>query len=242
MSRLVLIRHGQSQWNLENRFTGWADVDLTDAGISEARQAGAALAAENIDFDEAFTSFQKRAIKTLWIMLEVLDQMYIPVTKDWRLNERHYGALTGLNKDEMRIKYGAEQVHLWRRSFDIPPPSVDESSPYHFGREHRYQSIEAALLPVGESLALTTERVLPCFEAAIIPKIQSGATLIISAHGNSLRALLKYLFKVSDQDIAGYEFPTGNPLLIELDHVQLAVRSARYLDVARAQTLPPLDG
>jgi len=226
MSYLVLVRHGQSQWNLENRFTGWVDVDLTAEGVKEAKKAGKLLAKEDIVFDAAFTSYQKRAIKTLWLTLEALDQMSVTVTKDWHLNERHYGALTGLNKQETREKHGDEQVHIWRRSFDVPPPQIDMDSEYD--------------LPTGESLKITTERVLPYFEDQMLPFVRAGANVIVSAHGNSLRALLKRLFNVSDKDIPGFEFPTGNPLLIELEDGTLNIKSARYLDKKRAKELPPI--
>lgn len=237
MTTLVLVRHGQSVWNQENRFTGWVDVDLTDQGIAEAKKAGALLAAEDIRFDLAFTSFQKRAIKTLWLTLEGIDQMYIPETKSWRLNERHYGALSGLNKQETRDKHGNEQVHIWRRSFDVPPPQIDADHQYHPANDPKYAGYDPAILPGGESLKMTTERVLPYFNAHIRPAIESGANIIISAHGNSLRALLKDLFNVADEDIPGFEFPTGNPLLLDLGANQ-SIKSARYLDADRAKDLP----
>jgi 2,3-bisphosphoglycerate-dependent phosphoglycerate mutase len=237
LTTLVLVRHGQSVWNQENRFTGWVDVDLTDQGIAEAKKAGALLAAEDIRFDLAFTSFQKRAIKTLWLTLEGIDQMYIPETKSWRLNERHYGALSGLNKQETRDKHGNEQVHIWRRSFDVPPPQIDADHQYHPANDPKYAGYDPAILPGGESLKMTTERVLPYFNAHIRPAIESGANIIISAHGNSLRALLKDLFNVADEDIPGFEFPTGNPLLLDLGANQ-SIKSARYLDADRAKDLP----
>lgn len=240
MTKLVLVRHGQSEWNLQNRFTGWVDVDLTEKGEAEARLGGELLAAQGLRFDEAYTSFLTRAIRTLWIGLRGLDQCYIPVTKDWHLNERHYGGLTGLNKQEMRDKHGDEQVHIWRRSFDVPPPIIDPSHKYHPANDPRYAGVDIAVLPGGESLQLTLDRVLPYFNAEIAPKIKAGKTLLISAHGNSLRALLKELFQVSDTDIPGYEVPTGNPLLIELEDGALNVTSARYLDESRAKPIPPL--
>lgn len=240
MTHLVLTRHGQSQWNLEKRFTGWVDVDLTDAGEAEARKSAELLKAENIRFDAGYTSYLKRAIRTLWLTLEGLDQCYLPVTKDWRLNERHYGGLTGLNKLETAEKHGDEQVHIWRRSFDIPPPILDKSSEFHPVNDPKYDQVDPALLPGAESLKLTTERVLPYFESDIAPKIKAGQNLIISAHGNSLRALMKYLFRVSDADIPGYEFPTGNPLLLELKDGTLEIVSARFLDEGRAKPLPPV--
>ncbi len=240
MTILALCRHGQSEWNQQNRFTGWVDVDLTDKGIAEARKGGALLAAQNIRFDAAYTSYLTRAIRTLWLALEDLDQCHIPVIKDWRLNERHYGGLSGLNKQETRDKHGDEQVHIWRRSFDVPPPLVGADHKYHPANDPRYKGIDPALLPGGESLKLTLARVLPYFISEITPQITAGKTLLISAHGNSLRALLKHLFAVSDADIPGYEVPTGNPLLIELTPGSLAVKSARYLDEERAKPLPPL--
>lgn len=240
MTKLALIRHGQSEWNLQNRFTGWVDVGLTEKGIAEAQQSGELLAGQDIDFDAAYASVQKRAIKTLWYTLEALDKMYIPVTKDYRLNERHYGGLTGLNKQETRDKHGDEQVHIWRRSFDVPPPPIDETNEFHPIRDPRYKDIDPKLLPVGESLKLTLERVLPYFDAQIAPKIKAGQNLIIAAHGNSLRALVKSLFNVADADIPGYEIPTGNPLLIDLKDGTLEVTAARYLNEDRAKPLPKL--
>ncbi|MEE9347184.1 MAG: 2,3-diphosphoglycerate-dependent phosphoglycerate mutase [Robiginitomaculum sp.] len=238
MTKLALIRHGQSEWNLANRFTGWVDVGLTETGIAEAQQSGELLAAQNIDFTAAYTSVQKRAIKTLWYTLEALDLMYLPVTKDYRLNERHYGGLTGLNKQETREKHGDEQVHIWRRSFDVPPPQIDESSEFHPIHDKRYANIDPKLLPTGESLKLTLDRVLPYFDAAIAPRIKAGENLIISAHGNSLRALVKSLFNVPDSDIPSIEIPTGNPLLIDIKDGTLEVTAARYLNTARTKPLP----
>ena len=234
---LVLVRHGQSQWNLENRFTGWHDVGLTAQGVREAKKAGTLLKKEGVEFDAAFTSFQKRAIKTLWLTLEGIDQMHIPETKAWQLNERHYGGLTGLNKDETREKHGDEQVHIWRRSFDVPPPQIGPDDDYHPANDPKYAAYDPAILPGGESLKMTTERVLPYFNGQIRPFLDAGSNIIISAHGNSLRALMKDLFDVADEDIPGFEFPTGNPLLLELGEGQ-AVKSARYLDTKRAKPLP----
>jgi len=238
MTKLVLVRHGQSEWNLQNRFTGWVDVGLTPAGVKEAKKAGKLLAKEDIRFDIGFTSYQQRAIKTLWLTLEALEQMHIPVTKDWRLNERHYGGLTGLNKQEMRDKHGDEQVHIWRRSFDVPPPQIDLKNEFHPSHDPKYSGITPTDLPVGESLKMTTQRVLPYFEAQIMMFISAGSNVIVSAHGNSLRALMKRIFNVSDADIPGFEFPTGNPLLIDLEARKLVVKSARYLDKKRAKDLP----
>lgn len=240
MTLLALCRHGQSEWNLQNRFTGWVDVDLTEKGEAEAKLGGELLAKENIRFDEAYASYQTRAIRTLWISLHAMDQCYIPVTKDWHLNERHYGGLSGLNKQETRDKHGDEQVHIWRRSFDIPPPIVDEAHEYHPSNDPRYAGLDPKDLPGGESLKLTLERVLPYFDEQIAPKVKAGKTLLISAHGNSLRALVKHLFHVADADIPSYEIPTGNPLLIELKDGTLEVLSAKYLDPSRAKPLPSI--
>lgn len=238
MTTLALIRHGQSEWNLQNRFTGFWDVNLTEKGVAEASLAGELLAKEGVEFDAAYTSVQKRAIKTLWLTLEALDRIYLPVTKNWQLNERHYGALTGLNKQETRDKHGDEQVHIWRRSFDVPPPPVDEKSEYHPRHDRRYAHIDPAKLPVGESLKLTLDRVLPYFDAEIAPKIVAGQHLIIAAHGNSLRALVKSLFHVGDSEIPSIEIPTGNPLLIDIKDGTLDVTGARYLNSDRAKPLP----
>lgn len=240
MTTLVLLRHGQSEWNLQNRFTGWVDVDLTEKGEAEALKGGQLLNQLGLRFDEAFTSYLTRAIRTLWIGLEQLDQCYIPVTKDWHLNERHYGGLTGLNKQETREKHGDEQVHIWRRSFDVPPPIIGPENQYHPANDPRYKGIDPSVLPGGESLKMTLERVLPYFEAIMAPKIRDGRTVLVSAHGNSLRALIKVLFHVSDKDIPGFECPTGNPLVLELKDGTLDVISARYLDTDRAKPIPPI--
>ena len=239
MTRLALLRHGQSQWNLENRFTGWVDVDLTEKGRTEAAKAGQLLAAEDIEFAACFTSVQKRAIRTLWMALDEMDRMWLPVTRHWRLNERHYGGLTGLDKQETRDKHGDEQVHIWRRSYDTPPPPMERGSEYDMSDDPRYK-LYGADVPMTESLKLTLERVQPYFEAEIAPMLKEGKSLIISAHGNSLRALVKILFNVSDEDIPGVEIPTGNPLLIDLKDGALDVAAARYLDESRAQNLPSL--
>ncbi|HEX5513248.1 MAG TPA: 2,3-diphosphoglycerate-dependent phosphoglycerate mutase, partial [Gammaproteobacteria bacterium] len=193
MKRLVLVRHGQSTWNRENRFTGWVDVDVTEQGREEAKAAGQLLKAHGFRFDYAFTSVLKRAIRTCWIILDELDQMWIPVTKDWRLNERHYGALTGLNKAETADKYGAEQVHIWRRSYATPPPALELDDPRHPSHDPRYSTLRPDELPATESLATTLERVLPYWEQVIAPKLKEVDTMLIAAHGNSLRALIKHL-------------------------------------------------
>ena len=217
MFKLVLVRHGESQWNLENRFTGWVDVDLSEKGIQEAKNAGQALKKNGYIFDVCYTSVLKRAIKTNDIILEELDLMYIPVIKHWRLNERHYGGLTGLNKAEMAKKTSPEQVHIWRRSFDIPPPALEESDERHPNHDPKYSFLTADQLPATESLKLTIQRVLPYWEVEIAPAILQGKKVLISAHGNSLRALVKYLDKMSDEEIPKFEIPTGIPMVYELD-------------------------
>ncbi len=225
MPTLVLLRHGQSQWNLENRFTGWWDVDLTDQGVREAKEAGELLAAKGFDFDLCFTSLQSRAIRTLNLSLEAMGRLWLPVTKDWRLNERHYGGLTGLNKAETIAKVGEDQVKIWRRSFDIPPPPMDADSPYRMEDDRRYAGIA---IPASESLKMTIERVLPYYEAAIVPELRKGKRVIISAHGNSLRALEKHLSNIADDDIVGLEIPTGQPIVYELGD-DLSVKDRYYL-------------
>ncbi len=213
--KLVLCRHGQSDWNLKNLFTGWTDVDLTETGIQEGIDAGRLLSELGYDFDIAYTSVLKRAIRTLWIILDEMDLMWIPVVRDWRLNERHYGALQGLNKAETAAKYGEEQVHIWRRSYDVPPPPLDAQDERHPSHDPRYAGI--AKLPGTESLLLTLERVVPCWNEAIAPDLRAGKNVLISAHGNSLRALVKMLDAVSDEEITGFNIPTGIPLAYELD-------------------------
>ena len=225
MPTLILVRHGQSQWNLENRFTGWWDVDLTELGVSEAREAGKLLAEKGIMPTRAFTSVQTRAIKTLHLALAEADRLWIPEIKDWRLNERHYGGLTGLNKQETRDKHGDEQVHIWRRSFDVPPPPLETGSEYDLASDPRYAGID---IPNTESLKLTIERVLPYWKSDILPVLASGETVIISAHGNSLRALVKHLSGISDDDITGLEIPTGQPIIYEFDD-QMAPGERYYL-------------
>ena len=217
MHRLVLLRHGESSWNRENRFTGWKDVDLSERGREEAREAGRLLKEGGYVFDVAFTSVLKRAIKTQDIALDVLDLLWIPVTKNWRLNERHYGALQGLNKAETTAKHGEEQVKTWRRSYDIPPPPLDEDDPRHPSRDPRYVAIDPKDLPRAESLKDTVERFLPCWHDTIAPAIKTGQRVLITAHGNSLRALVKYLDGVSDAEIVELNIPTGSPLVYELD-------------------------
>jgi 2,3-bisphosphoglycerate-dependent phosphoglycerate mutase len=213
--KLILCRHGQSDWNLRNLFTGWTDVDLTDQGRKEALDAGCTVAALDYDIDIAFTSVLKRAIRTLWIMLDEMDRMWIPVVRDWRLNERHYGGLQGLNKAETAAKYGEDQVHIWRRSYDIPPPQLDAGDERHPANDPRYAGIRD--LPGTESLALTLERVQPCWEDIIAPELRAGRNVLIAAHGNSLRALVKMLDGISDEEITGFNIPTGIPIEYRLD-------------------------
>ncbi|HEV8592192.1 MAG TPA: 2,3-diphosphoglycerate-dependent phosphoglycerate mutase [Pyrinomonadaceae bacterium] len=228
MHKLVLIRHGESEWNKENRFTGWKDVDLSDKGKQEAAAAGKLLKAEGFAFDEAYTSVLKRAIRTLWIILDEMDLMWIPETKSWRLNERHYGALQGLDKSEMAAQYGEEQVLIWRRSYDIPPGELEETDERWLGNDPRYASIEPGEFPRTECLKDTVARVAPYWETEIVPKIKDGKRLIIAAHGNSLRALVKYLDNVSDEQITQLNIPTGIPLVYELD-ADLKPIGSRYL-------------
>jgi 2,3-bisphosphoglycerate-dependent phosphoglycerate mutase len=218
MIKLVLLRHGESIWNKENLFTGWADVDLSENGKKEAARAGELLKSEGFSFDVAFTSVLKRAIRTLWITLDVLDLMWIPVEHSWRLNERHYGALQGLNKAETAAKYGEEQVLVWRRSYDVRPPSLADSAPQYPGKDPRYRGLTRAELPLSECLEDTVARFLPYWHQTIAPAIQSGKKTIITAHGNSLRALVKYLDGISDEDILTLNIPTGVPLVYELDN------------------------
>jgi 2,3-bisphosphoglycerate-dependent phosphoglycerate mutase len=228
MPTLVLLRHGQSQWNLENRFTGWWDVDLSEKGIAEARAAGSLIRDKGLDFDCCFTSVLTRAIRTLHLTLHEMDRLWLPVTKDWRLNERHYGGLTGLNKAEMIEKVGADQVKIWRRSFDIPPPPLDPDSPYQLAGDRRYADVE---VPASESLKDTIERVLPYFEAEIVPALRSGKRVLVAAHGNSLRALEKHLSNIGDSEIVGLEIPTGQPIVYELDD-DLQLEQRYYLSEA----------
>jgi 2,3-bisphosphoglycerate-dependent phosphoglycerate mutase len=214
MPTLVLIRHGQSAWNLENRFTGWWDVNLTDQGVREAREAGVAMAAAGLDFDIGFTSVQTRAIKTLNIALEAMGRLWLPMEKNWQLNERHYGGLTGLDKAETAALHGDEQVHVWRRSFDVPPPPSEAGGQYDMTHDRRYAGIA---VPASESLKDTIDRVLPYWDSRIAPELRAGQRVVISAHGNSLRALVKHLSGISDADIAGLEIPTGKPIVYQLD-------------------------
>jgi 2,3-bisphosphoglycerate-dependent phosphoglycerate mutase len=235
MYRLILLRHGESTWNRENRFTGWTDVGLSEHGEAEAREAGRLMQEEGFGFDLAFTSVLKRAIKTLWLALEEMDLMWIPVRHSWRLNERHYGALQGLNKAETAAQYGEAQVQVWRRSYATPPPALDEADPRHPGNDPRYADLDPATLPRTESLKDTVARFVPYWHEAIAPAIREGRRILIAAHGNSLRALIKHLDGVSDEAIVGLNIPTGIPLLYELD-AGLRPTASRYLgdpEVAR---------
>ena len=236
MSKLILLRHGQSQWNLENRFTGWVDVDLTAEGEAQAQRGGELIKETGVDLALAYTSVLTRAIRTASMALSKADQAFVPLIKDWRLNERHYGGLTGLDKAETAARHGADQVHIWRRSYDIPPPNLAPGGEYDFSKDRRYAGVT---LPQTESLKTTLERVLPYWESEIAPHLKAGENILIAAHGNSLRAIVKHLFSVPDDKIVGVEIPTGNPLLIDLDP-NLKPTAARYLDAARATPLPGL--
>lgn len=238
MKRVVLLRHGESIWNQENRFTGWYDVDLTDKGLHEAREAGRSMKEQGFVFDLAYTSVLKRAIRTLWLALDEMDLMWIPVTQSWRLNERHYGALQGLNKAETAAKFGDEQVLVWRRSYDIPPPALDKGDSRYPGQDPRYAGLSDRELPLTECLKDTVERFLPYWHETIAPQVKAGKRVIITAHGNSLRALVKYLDGVNDQDIVGLNIPTGIPLVYELDDDLKPIRNYYLGDpaaIAKAQ-------
>jgi 2,3-bisphosphoglycerate-dependent phosphoglycerate mutase len=224
MIKLVLLRHGESIWNRANLFTGWTDVDLSDRGRDEAKKAGELLKSAGLTFDVAFTSVLKRAIRTLWIALDELDLIWIPVEHSWRLNERHYGALQGLNKAELAAKYGEDQVLIWRRSYDVPPPALERTDPRYPGDDPRYAGLGVSELPMTECLKDTFSRFLPYWYQTIVPAIESGRRVIIAAHGNSLRALVKHLDRIPDQDIAGLNIPTGIPLVYELDTQLVPIR------------------
>ena len=236
MNNLILVRHGQSFWNKERRFTGWADISLTEHGKSEARQAGQLIKELNIEFDTYFTSVQKRAIHTIEIILDILNKKNSEIKKAWELNERHYGALTGLNKDEMMKKHGKKQVHIWRRSFDVPPPLMEKTSPNHPSKYKAYTNIPASKIPSGESLKNTFERVMPYYEENIKPLLSSDKNILIAAHGNSLRALCKKLLNISNKKIIDFEIPTGNPLLIAFGE-NLEVKKYKYLNAKRAKNI-----
>ncbi|HPA39720.1 MAG TPA: 2,3-diphosphoglycerate-dependent phosphoglycerate mutase [Phenylobacterium sp.] len=234
MPTLILLRHGQSRWNLEDRFTGWVDVDLTPEGEAQATKGGELIKAAGLQIDRAFTSVLTRAIRTCWLALTAAGQVFIPETKDWRLNERHYGGLTGLNKTDTAAKHGADQVKVWRRSYDVPPPPLEPGGEFDFSKDRRYAG---AVLPDTESLKTTLERVQPYWDAEIAPKLKAGETVLVAAHGNSLRAIVKLLWDLSSEAIIDIEMPTGNPLVIELD-AALKPTAARYLDAERATKLP----
>ena len=234
MHTLVLLRHGESEWNRENRFTGWVDVDLSDKGRAEAVAAGQLLKARGFTFDRAFSSVLKRAIRTLWIVQDEMDLLWLPVERSWRLNERHYGALQGLNKAETAAKHGEAQVKVWRRSYDVPPPPLSVDDAQYPGHDRRYAALSPNELPLTECLKDTVERFLPYWHETIAPAIRSGERVIIAAHGNSLRALVKYLDSISDEDIVELNIPTGMPLVYELD-ADLRKISSRYLDEAAAK-------
>jgi len=234
MYKLVLLRHGESIWNKENRFTGWTDVDLSEQGLKEAHEAGRLLQDSGFVFDVAFTSVLKRAIRTLWIVLDDMDLMWIPVQNSWRLNERHYGALQGLNKAEMAARFGDEQILVWRRSYDVQPPALDSSDERWPGRDPRYKDLRPAELPATECLKDTVARFLPYWSGSIAPAVKAGKRVIIAAHGNSIRALIKYLDDVSDQDIVGLNIPTGTPLVYELDS---ALKPARHYYLGDQETI-----
>ena len=235
MKKIILLRHGESIWNKENRFTGWTDVDLTEKGVEEAKKAGELLRDAGFVFDLAHTSVLRRAIKTLWLALEQLDLMWIPVTHSWRLNERHYGALQGLNKAETATKFGDEQVLAWRRSYDTPPPELTANDPRYAGSDPRYRGLAPNQVPLTECLKDTVARVLPYWNQSIAPDIRAGKRVLITAHGNSLRALVKYLDKVSDQDIVGLNIPTGVPLVYELDDALKPIRHYYLGDQAEVE-------
>ena len=235
MYKLVLLRHGESTWNNENRFTGWTDVDLSEKGFKEAQEAGRVLKAEGYTFDLAYTSVLKRAIRTLWLTLDGMDLMWIPVIRDWRLNERHYGALQGLNKSETAAKFGEDQVKIWRRSYDIPPPPLEKSDPRYPGHEARYKSLSEKELPLTECLKDTVARFLPCWHNSIAPEVRAGKRVVIAAHGNSLRALVMYLDNISEGDIVSLNIPTAMPLVYELDENLKPVRSYYLGDPAKVK-------
>jgi 2,3-bisphosphoglycerate-dependent phosphoglycerate mutase len=235
MHKLVLLRHGESIWNRENRFTGWTDVDLSERGREEAREAGALLEQQGLVFDLAFTSVLKRAIRTLWLALDQMDLMWLPVRNSWRLNERHYGALQGLNKAETAAKFGEQQVKIWRRSYDIPPPALERSDPRFPGTDPRYRELAPAEVPLTECLKDTVSRFLPLWNGTIAPEVAAGKRVIIAAHGNSLRALVKYLDNVSDQDIVELNIPTGIPLVYELDAALKPIRHYYLGDQGRVE-------
>jgi 2,3-bisphosphoglycerate-dependent phosphoglycerate mutase len=235
MRKIVLLRHGESAWNKENLFTGWTDVDLSQKGVEEAKEAGVTLKQEGFGFDLVFTSVLKRAIRTAWIVLDEMDLMWIPIQFDWRLNERHYGALQGLNKAQTAAKYGEAQVKVWRRSYDVRPPALEETDPRYPGKDPRYKDLTKQQLPLSECLKDTVERFLPCWHELIAPSVRSGKRILIAAHGNSLRALVKYLEDVPEQEIVDLNIPTGVPLVEELDDDLKSARHYYLGDPARIE-------
>jgi len=239
MYTLVLVRHGESVWNLENRFTGWADVDLTPKGVAQARRAGVLLKEAGFEFDVAYTSLLKRAIHTLWHALDGMDRTWLPIAHDWRLNERHYGALQGLNKAETAAQHGEAQVMAWRRSFDVPPPALMSTDSRYEGADPRYAQLEAGQVPLTECLKDTVERVMPFWNEALAPAIRSGKKVLVSAHGNSLRAMVKYLDNISDETIVSLSIPNGEPLVYELDAQLQPIRSYYLSDTLATQTTKP---
>ncbi|MFW5781999.1 MAG: 2,3-diphosphoglycerate-dependent phosphoglycerate mutase [Candidatus Muiribacteriaceae bacterium] len=230
MIKLVLLRHGQSEWNLSNQFTGWTDVDLTERGLREAETAGKTLKEEGFEFDKVYTSVLRRAIRTAWITMDNMDLMWLPVERAWQLNERHYGALQGLNKAETAEKHGKDLVHTWRRSYDTPPPALEKSDPRHPSHEKKYSNVPEDKLPATESLKITLERVMPYWNEKIAPDLRAGKKLLVAAHGNSLRAIVKYLDNISDDEITGLNIPTGMPLVYELDDELKAIKSYYLAD------------
>ena len=228
MKKLVLLRHGESEWNLENRFTGWTDVDLSPKGVEEAKAAGVLLKQEGYDFDLCYTSYLKRAIHTLNYALQGLDREWLPVIKTWRLNERHYGALQGLNKAETAAKYGEDQVKLWRRSYDVKPPALEEEDKRNPAKQDAYKNVSKEHLPLTESLETTVERVVPYFNEAILPELRKGKTVLVAAHGNSLRALIMYLEHMSKEEVVGLNLPTGVPLIYDLNE-DLSIAHKEYV-------------
>jgi len=235
MKKIVLLRHGESAWNKENLFTGWTDVDLSEKGHDEAHEAGRILKEQGYTFDLAFTSMLKRAVRTLWIALDEMDLMWIPILNDWRLNERHYGALQGFNKAQTAEKYGEAQVKLWRRSYDVQPPALDEADPRYPGHEQRYKDLPKSRVPLTECLKDTVARFLPCWHERIVPEVQSGKRVLIAAHGNSLRALVKYLDNIPDDVIPDVNIPTGMPLVYELDDTMRPLKSYYLGDPERVK-------
>ena len=239
MTQLILLRHGQSEWNLQNRFTGWVDVDLTEKGVAEATKAGALIRDAGLEVEGAYVSVLTRAIRTLHLALSAMDRLWLPVQKHWRLNERHYGGLTGLDKAETAIKHGEDQVRIWRRSYDTPPPAMEPANAHNPATDPRYAHLAPGDVPMTESLKTTLDRVSPYWQEEIAPGLIEGRSLIIAAHGNSLRAIVKLLMAVPDEEIVGVEIPTGNPLVFDFAPGGLTPNNVRYLDESRAAPLPP---